>query len=227
MSEPTIFPPDAATRATALVPIFVRHWSPRLVAAALAAVLVARGVAGSWSWWDLVIAAALIAAQPFTEWLIHVCILHFKPRRVGRVRIDLDLARKHRAHHTDPSDIGLIFIPWSGLIGGGVLGTLAIVLLIPDTPQRLTAALVALALTLHYEWVHYFVHTPYRPRSRFYRYAWRAHRLHHFRNEHYWFGVTVHLADHVFGTFPDKSSVPLSPTARSLHADVDAGTGAA
>ena len=48
---------------------------------------------------------------------------------------------------------------------------------------------------------------------------WRAHRLHHFRNEHYWFGVTMHLADHVLSTYPGKLDVELSPTARTLGVD--------
>ena len=47
----------------------------------------------------------------------------------------------------------------------------------------------------------------------------RAHRLHHFRNERYWFGVTMHLADHVLSTYPGKLDVELSPTARTLGAD--------
>jgi sterol desaturase/sphingolipid hydroxylase (fatty acid hydroxylase superfamily) len=49
--------------------------------------------------------------------------------------------------------------------------------------------------------------------------VWRAHRNHHYRNEHYWFGVTVHLADHLLGTFPEKTAVDASPTARTLGVD--------
>ena len=44
----------------------------------------------------------------------------------------------------------------------------------------------------------------------------RAHRLHHYRNENYWMGVTNHLGDHVLGTFPNKDDVPVSPTAKTL-----------
>jgi hypothetical protein len=67
-----------------------------------------------------------------------------------------------------------------------------------------------------YEWTHYLIHTSYRPRHRLHRYVWRAHRSHHFRNEHYWFGVTMHIADHVIGTFPSGGAVEVSPTARTL-----------
>jgi hypothetical protein len=42
--------------------------------------------------------------------------------------------------------------------------------------------------------------------------------LHHFKNEHYWFGVsTPGTADRVLGTYPDPQSVPTSPTAKNLH----------
>jgi hypothetical protein len=60
------------------------------------------------------------------------------------------------------------------------------------------------------------------PRSPLYRGIWRAHRLHHFRNERYWFGVTTHLGDRVLCTYPAKDAVPLSTTARTLGVDVAA-----
>jgi len=75
---------------------------------------------------------------------------------------------------------------------------------------------VALGMLLTYEWTHPLIHSAYRPRHRYFRSIERAHRLHHFRNEHYWFGVTVNAADHLLGTFPAREDVPLSPTARDL-----------
>ena len=47
--------------------------------------------------------------------MIHVGILHWRPRRVGPVAIDSLLARKHREHHADPRDLPLVFIPWQVL----------------------------------------------------------------------------------------------------------------
>ena len=67
-----------------------------------------------------------------------------------------------------------------------------------------------------YEWTHFLIHSSYRPRHRVYRSMWRAHRLHHFRNENYWFGVTMHLGDRVLGTFPARDEVPVSQTSRTL-----------
>jgi hypothetical protein len=82
--------------------------------------------------------------------------------------------------------------------------------------RGLSALLTAYAMLFVYEWTHFLIHSTYRPRHRIYRYVWRAHRNHHFRNEHYWFGVTMHLADHVLGTFPERSAVEVSATVRTL-----------
>ena len=56
------------------------------------------------------------------------------------------------------------------------------------------------------------------PGRAWYRSVWRNHRLHHYKNEHYWFTVTsAGTADRLFGTYPDPATVEKSPTARSLH----------
>ena len=81
-----------------------------------------------------------------------------------------------------------------------------------------TGFAAAVFLSLAYEWTHYLIHTDYMPRTRFYRSLWRGHRLHHYRNENYWFGVTNHLGDRVLGTNPAKDAVPVSATARTLAA---------
>ena len=194
---------------------FVGHGSPRSIAAVLLAALAGRVALGGWSWWDLLGPAVVVALQPFTEWLIHVFLLHFRPKTIGRLRIDPLVAREHRAHHADPRDPVLVFIPLPTL-GGLVAGLAAVCLVALPLERGLTTLVGALVVLAAYEWTHYLIHSSYRPRHALYRYVWRAHRNHHFRNEHYWFGVTVHLADHVLGTFPDKAAVPLSPTARTL-----------
>ena len=53
---------------------------------------------------------------PVVEWLIHVFILHWRPRRVAGVEVDTLLARDHRRHHADPRDVPLVFIPWRALL---------------------------------------------------------------------------------------------------------------
>jgi hypothetical protein len=198
--------------------LFARQVTPKLIALALVGSLAARVAVGRCGWRDLLVPLVILAAQPFTEWLIHVFLLHFRPRRIGPVRIDPLVARKHRAHHADPKDLVLVFVPLPALLLliGGVA---AISLVAFSAPIALTAMLSAYAMLATYEWTHFLIHSTYRPRRALYRYVWRAHRNHHFRNEHYWFGVTMHLADHVLGTFPEKTAVGVSPTARTLGVD--------
>ncbi len=82
----------------------------------------------------------------------------------------------------------------------------------------LTLLVSVYAIMFGYEWVHYLVHSDYRPRSRWFRHVWRNHRLHHYKNEHYWFGVaTAGTADRLLRTYPDTADVPTSPTVRALH----------
>ena len=89
----------------------------------------------------------------------------------------------------------------------------------PTTASMLTLLVSIYGIKFAYEWTHYLVHSDYRPKSRWYRSVWRNHRLHHYKNEHYWFTVTsAGTADRLFGTYPDAATVKTSPTVRSLHA---------
>ncbi len=190
----------------------------RLLGPVVAALLVLRLAVGDWTWTDAIIAAAILAAEPFTEWLIHVYLLHFRPRTIRGRTVDPLIARKHREHHADPKDLDLVLIP-SPVLGFALAVGLVVPLLIArDVSEAATASLVSLAMLLTYEWTHFLIHTTYRPRHRLYRGLWRAHRWHHYRNENYWFGVTVHLGDRILRTYPDRDAVPLSPTARALSA---------
>ena len=196
--------------------VFRRYRSPQLISAVLAVTWTLRLALGDWRWGDLLVMAIIVALLPFIEWFTHVVLLHWKPRTLFGRTLDPIAAREHRKHHLDPKDVKLIFVPLAVLIPNMLGGAVLFFLLAPTLRQGLSGMAISFSLLLLYEWTHYLIHSRYRPKSRLYRYVWRAHRLHHYRNENYWFGVTVHLADHFFGTFPDKNAVPVSPTARSL-----------
>ena len=197
---------------------FWRHPSPWLLAVALIASVVARILLGDFGFSDAALPVLMLAGFPFLEWMMHVIVLHWRPRRIGPLVVDPMLARKHREHHINPREIPLIFIPLQSLYGA-LASTLIIGLwLIPRTALGLTFMVVTFAIGLVYEWTHYLVHTDYHPKHAVYRAIWRNHRLHHFKNEHYWFGVTSPgTADRVLGTYPDPQTVPTSPTARNLY----------
>ncbi len=197
---------------------FWRAPSPWLIGGCLVASVLGRVLVGPGNRWELWVPVVLLASFPLVEWVVHVVVLHWRPREVGPVRIDSLLARKHRAHHADPRDLPLVFIPTPVLCWLLPAYVLLAWLVMPTRTGGLTLLVSVYAIKLGYEWTHYLVHSDYRPRSRWYRAVWRNHRLHHYKNEHYWFTVTSEgTADRLFGTYPDPATVKTSPTARSLH----------
>ena len=195
---------------------FRRQTQPRIEAAAVLVAVVARLAGGPWAGGDAVIAVVLVAIQPFFEWVFHVYVLHHRPVQVLGRTIDFELARQHREHHVDPTVTELVFVPVRSLLWAlAVVVALSLVFL-PSVATALTMIVGVCTLLLAYEWTHYLIHSQYRPQTRMFRAIWRAHRLHHYKNEQYWFGVTNPTADIVLRTYPEPASVATSPTARSL-----------
>lgn len=203
---------------------YVRNPSPQLMFATLAVAVVARIVVGQWSPLDLVMVAVVIAINGTFEWAVHLFLLH-APEGSIRMRV-FGTSVGHRRHHLNPPDLrylmlhpveviqfmpllavfaALISVPWLWVFGLPALAPFV---------TTLVAVYVGLA---HYEWTHLLVHARYRPTSRFYARLSRNHRLHHFRNERYWLGVTSNSGDRILRTLPrSKTDVPLSDTARTL-----------
>jgi hypothetical protein len=206
---------------------FLRQPSPPYLLGAVLIALALRLGQGSWSWRDLVIAAGLLAVTPFVEWLIHVYLLHAPPLEFRGRRVEMLTAREHRTHHESPAILSGVLLPVYGVlvflamiaaVNWLLSFPIAVVLGGPRLAYATTAVLVSYTILATYEWTHFLIHAPYKPRGRYFKTIWRNHRLHHFKNERYWFGVTSTIGDRVIGTHPDQRSVPRSATARSLHA---------
>lgn len=197
---------------------FVGQPSPRIIAFFLIGTVGIRVPLGGWSWVDAVIALSMVAAFPLVEWVVHVVVLHWRPRRLRRITIDTYAARKHREHHADPRNVPLIFLPWQ-VLTVLVPTSIAVAMLAFSSPAHRFTSLVTLGcIGMIYEWVHYLVHSDYRPKSAAYRALWRNHRFHHYKNENYWFNLTTAgTFDRVFGTYPDPATTPTSPSAKNLH----------
>jgi hypothetical protein len=204
------------------VPFFFRQASPRILTATLALALAARLWAGAWSRWDLVPPLVILAYWPLNEWLIHVQILHFRPFTLLGRTVDFRVPRSHRAHHQDPWNLEILFIPLHSFTYSLPLLAALCYLLSPSTPVALTAFAFYTVMSLHYEWVHFLAHTRYTPRNAYYERVVRNHRLHHFKNEHYWFGVSMIGGDHLLRTKPSPDAVPLSPSCRDILAGATA-----
>jgi hypothetical protein len=196
--------------------IFLQYANAKMIALTLIAAAALRVALGGWHWSDLVVAAIILGVQPFTEWVIHVTVLHLRPFKVGNRTIELYCAKRDRDHHQDPKVIRHVLIPRPVVIRLLIFSVPLYWLVTPTLRNGATALLTAYAMLFLYEWTHFLIHSTYSPKSSYYRSIWRAHRLHHYRNEKYWFGVTINAADHVLRTFPRRDEVEPSPTARTL-----------
>jgi len=184
-----------------------------LVLAVLTA-MIWRMSAGPAHWSDAAVIAALAVLRPFAEWTVHKLLLHGQPRRWRGLRFDLLAARAHRAHHAAPRDPRHVLTPplvIVELIVAVWLGTAWL-----PGPLAATAAAAVFTFALTTEWTHALIHSQYQPRSAWLRRLARHHRLHHHRNERYWFGVSSIGADRILGTAPDPAATPVSSTTRSV-----------
>jgi fatty acid hydroxylase family protein len=205
---------------------FLRKQSPWAIGAGILVLAVIRLLAGDVTWRDAVAVAGMVAVYPFGEWAIHVFVLHAKPLRIGRRNVDTMAAQAHRAHHQEPNDLDMVALYWwqaAFLMLVAVpftigLGALIVTVIAGPIPlgALISAALAGYCMIFLYEWIHFLIHTAYRPRSAAYKAIWKNHRLHHFKNEHFWHGVTNNLSDRVLGTNPDQREVSKSKTARTL-----------
>ncbi len=212
---------------------FIASGSGRVICLWVFVAAVARLWAGSLRLADWIVLGLSLPLVGFVEWFIHLFLLHAPPDSVRMRR--LGTGTGHREHHADPDHLGwLLLRPIDAGVFGVMIavasvlwiGALTTVLersglvMLGDRGvlgPMITGILFAYISLAHYEWTHLLVHTRYRPRSRFYRRLARNHRLHHFRNERYWLGITSNLGDRVLRSYPDRSSVPLSETARTLR----------
>jgi hypothetical protein len=199
------------------LPVFLAHASPRVLIVCLSLAIATRIAVGDFSAWDLAPLAAILVYWPIQEWLIHVFILHAKPRTIFGRSFDGRVPRKHRAHHREPWRLELLFIPTHSFVYSIPILIGLWWLVTPTLELALTGITAHFALALHYEWVHFLVHTRVQPRSAYYQRLWKNHRRHHFKNEHYWYGVTMLGGDRLLGTAPDLAAVPTSKTARNLQ----------
>jgi hypothetical protein len=199
---------------------FRANRSPKIIAGAIVAAAALRIALGGFTWRDGVAAAGMLVVYPFGEWAIHVYLLHLKPFRLRGRRVELATAKAHREHHEHPNHLGLILLApleAAALLLLAVPAVLAVFSIFLPLRALVSAAFAGYVLIGVYEWTHFLIHTAYRPRSAAYKAVWRNHRLHHFKNEHYWHGITNTLADHVLRTAPDQKEVPRSTTARTLQ----------
>ncbi len=212
MRPPDTLPRDAGTAWR----VFLTHPSPQLIALFIVVFGAWRLYYGNLSWGDAIVAAIAVAYFPFNEWLIHVFMLHYKPRTILGRKVDFYLPVTHRRHHADPWNLKWVFIPRHVHALTLPLNLLILWALWPWKEWTLTYMTVYLMLGLHYEWVHFLAHIPWCPDNAYYQRRVREHRYHHFRNEKYWWGVSMGLGDRVLRTAPAVETTSRSGTTSTL-----------
>jgi len=193
---------------------FVQAPTAMMLVLAVLSAIIWRTSAGPARWTDAAVIAALAVLRPFAEWTVHKLVLHGQPRRWRGRRFDPLAARAHRAHHAAPRDPRHVLTPplvIVELIAAVWLGTAWL-----PGPLGPTAAAAVLAFALSTEWTHALIHSQYQPHSAWLRRLARRHRLHHHRNERYWFGLSSTTADRILRTAPDPAAIPVSSTTRSI-----------
>jgi uncharacterized RDD family membrane protein YckC len=192
---------------------FFRHGSNTALAA-LASALIGAAVSGGFA-----ISAiwVLLGAVLFhlTEYGFHRFLFHAPPS--GWPWLLRLQHRLHYDHHTDPARLDLLFLPLWFALPNLLLTGLAAWGLSGDWQKAASLVLGATLALLHYEWVHYAAHIPYRPRTKFGRWMKKYHLWHHFKNEHYWFGVSNPVLDFLSRTYRAPESVERSASTRILH----------
>ncbi len=199
---------------------FVAHGGTRILIVTCLAAVVVRISMWQWSWLDVAVTLAVLAFWPMQEWIIHAQLEHVGPIQIFGKEFEMVLTRTHRAHHRNPWDprFGLTTTHLIVVLLGGV----PLVWIGPaayfgySIPTAMSGVAVTFLLILNYEWIHFLIHTSYQPRTRWYRRLWMNHRLHHFENENYWFGLTMLSGDWALRTQPEQGVLPRSPTCLNL-----------
>lgn len=185
--------------------LFFRFPTPRLLLGSGLGYAAARLALGGLTVWDVAILLAVAAYWPLQEWVLHAYILHLRPRKVLGVMVDPVFAKFHRYHHAHPWVLERTFLPTQVLLPLMPVNVLLFWAVMPTLGLAVTAMGAMTAVTLVYEWTHYLTHTPYRPRSRYYRKIQQNHMRHHFQDDQRYFAFTGPWLDDVFGT-GDKPS---------------------
>lgn len=143
--------------------------------------------------------AAGVLVYAVMEYVVHRYILHEFPRLIPV------MYEGHAKHHERPSEFAFLFSPlWYDV---AVYTVYACVLWAVLRDVSLVAAVIAGTSTyqVYYQWMHYVSHRPIKPLTRFGRWLKKKHLLHHFKDEHTWYGVSHPAMDYLMGTHESAS----------------------
>lgn len=179
---------------------FFRYGSPRLLAAQLACAVLARPFLQAPGAVDAVVLVAVATYWPVQEWALHRWVLHAPPLRIAGRAHEIGPARGHRRHHEHPLDPQSTVLPAWMIALMIPLHAAFWFAIAPSGAVACTGIACLGAAALSYEWIHFFTHTAYRPRTHWFREVKRRHLAHHFHDSARWFAFAVPAVDDWLGT---------------------------
>lgn len=194
--------------------VFFRHGSNAFLAGVITALLASLWHTGALFSHLHVVALGLVIFFA-AEYVTHRFQFHHPP--VGPAWLRRLQRRLHYQHHEEPDRLDLLFLPlWYAI---PVILIYAGFYLWLSGDWKVTQALLLgnLSGLLYYEYVHYIAHLPVTPGTRWGRYMKKYHLWHHYKNEHYWYGVTNPFGDMLFGTYKAQAETDKSDTVRRLY----------
>jgi hypothetical protein len=194
---------------------FLRHGSNAILIFSAAAI--AAAAASGWFPLSPLWVLAGAAFFYFSEYGTHRFLFHAPPSRVPFIRRLQH--RLHYDHHVEPHRLDLLFLPLWYVLPNFLAVTLIARWLLGGWSMVMPLVLGAMLALLHYEWVHYIAHIPYRPRTGVGRWMKKYHLWHHYKNEHFWFGVSNPAMDLIYRTYRTPGETVRSTTARILHSE--------
>jgi 4-hydroxysphinganine ceramide fatty acyl 2-hydroxylase len=195
-----------------MIATFLRHGSN----AVLVVGLLAAFVAFTAGWFTFSLIGATIGALVFfvSEYTTHRFLFHSQPAKMPWL---LKLQhRLHYDHHIDPPKLELLFLPLWFVVPTTLLYYCVYLAIVRNASLAFSLAFGSVCTLLYYEWVHYVAHIPFTPKTAFGRYVKKYHLWHHFKNEHFWYGVTNPSMDFVGVTYRDQNAVERSTTVREI-----------
>ncbi|PTQ56291.1 MAG: fatty acid hydroxylase [Candidatus Carbobacillus altaicus] len=140
------------------------------------------------------------ALYAIAEYVVHYGLLHKFPNVVP------PLYQGHMKHHQYPNETQYLFGPM--LYDIIIYTVYFIVMWSVFQNYSLGMAVIAGSSVYHlyYQWMHYIAHRPVKPITPWGRWMKKKHLLHHFKDEHSWYGVSHPVMDFLLGTHIPKSS---------------------
>jgi len=134
------------------------------------------------------------------EYVAHRFLLHEFPKLIPA------LYQGHAKHHEHPNDFNHLFSPmWYDLLL--YIGYFAVLWAVFRDFSLVMPIIAGTSLyQLYYQWMHYVSHRPITPITPWGKWMKKKHLLHHYMDEHSWYGVSHPALDYMMGTHKPVAS---------------------